>query len=117
MATFGQRLQELREKAGLSQSQLAEASGVPVWSLRGYEQGRRDPLWDVVFKLAAALGTDCRVFADCQRVTAETEAASAPAPSPAKRGRPPVHTELTPAAEQPAKKAAEPAKRRKRKAD
>jgi transcriptional regulator with XRE-family HTH domain len=63
--TFGEKLQQLRERAGLSQSQLATASGVPVWTLRGYEQGRREPLWHVLFKLAAAIGVSCEAFADC----------------------------------------------------
>jgi transcriptional regulator with XRE-family HTH domain len=88
--TFGQRLQELRTQAGLSQSQLADRSGIPVWTLRGYEQGRREPLWNVLFKLADALGVDCRAFAEC---------AGADAPASAKRrdgkkapGRPPKGT-------------------------
>jgi transcriptional regulator with XRE-family HTH domain len=62
--TFGKKLQELRERAGLSQSQLAAASGVPVWTIRGYEQGRREPLWLAFLKLADALGIDCRPFAE-----------------------------------------------------
>jgi transcriptional regulator with XRE-family HTH domain len=63
--TFGKRLQELREKAKMTQAQLAESSGLPLGSIRNYEQGHRDPLWQVVFKLADALGVDCRAFKDC----------------------------------------------------
>jgi transcriptional regulator with XRE-family HTH domain len=63
--TFGEKLQALREKAGLSQSELARESGVSVWTLRSYEQGRRQPLWDVLFKLAAALGVSCEEFRGC----------------------------------------------------
>ena len=63
--TFGKRLQELREKAGMTQVQLAEASGLPLGSIRNYEQGHRDPLWQAIFKLADALGVDCRVFKVC----------------------------------------------------
>ncbi|HKI30722.1 MAG TPA: helix-turn-helix domain-containing protein, partial [Gemmataceae bacterium] len=65
MATFAERLRELREKAGLTQQQLADASGLPVGSLRNYEQGQREPYWQVVFRLAAALGVRCEAFADC----------------------------------------------------
>jgi transcriptional regulator with XRE-family HTH domain len=56
----------LREKAGLTQQQLAEASGLPIGSLRNYEQGQREPYWQVVFRLAAALGVTCEAFADCE---------------------------------------------------
>lgn len=63
--TFAEKLQDLREKAGLSQSQLAKESDIPVWTLRGYEQGRRQPLWDVIFKLADALGVTCQEFRGC----------------------------------------------------
>ena len=64
MATFAERLRELRERAGLTQQQLADASGLPVGSLRNYEQGQREPYWQVVFRLAAALGVSCEAFAD-----------------------------------------------------
>src|SRR5262245_38308831 len=76
---FGKKLQNLRDQAGLSQAELARASGVPVWTLRGYEQGRREPLWQVLFKLADALGVSVEVFRDCV-------ANGEPAPLP--RGRP-----------------------------
>jgi transcriptional regulator with XRE-family HTH domain len=62
---FGDRLRELRDKAGLTQAALAEASGLPLGSIRNYEQGQREPYWQVVFKLADALGVDCRAFKDC----------------------------------------------------
>jgi transcriptional regulator with XRE-family HTH domain len=62
---FGKRLQELREKAGLTQGQLAEASGLALGSIRNYEQGHRDPLWQALFKLARALGVSCEAFKGC----------------------------------------------------
>jgi transcriptional regulator with XRE-family HTH domain len=52
---MGSRLQELRQARGLSQSQLARAAGVPVGSLRGWEQARRTMLVDAAAKLADAL--------------------------------------------------------------
>jgi transcriptional regulator with XRE-family HTH domain len=52
---MGNRLQELRQSRGLSQSQLARAAGVPVGSLRGWEQARRTMLVDAFIKLADAL--------------------------------------------------------------
>jgi transcriptional regulator with XRE-family HTH domain len=65
MATFGERLRELREKANMTQEQLAHASGVPLPSLRNYEQLHRDPYWFVVPELTVALGVDCRAFDGC----------------------------------------------------
>ena len=49
------RLKQLREAAGLSQPEAA-AAGVPVGTLRGWEQGRRVPLLDAAARLALALG-------------------------------------------------------------
>lgn len=53
------KLQELRRAAGLSQSQLAEKSGVPVRTLQKYETGEVDlgkASAYTVMKLAAAVG-------------------------------------------------------------
>lgn len=80
--TFGERLHQLREQAGLTQEQLAERSGVNLWTIRGYEQGRREPNWKGAISLASALGTSVEAaFADC--VEAENVA-----PSAARPGRP-----------------------------
>lgn len=56
------RLKRLREEAGLTQAGLAEVSGVPIGSIRNYEQGHREPLWDTAFKLAKALGVGVEAF-------------------------------------------------------
>jgi transcriptional regulator with XRE-family HTH domain len=53
---MGQRLKNLRRKAGLSQSQLARAADVPIGTLRNWEYGRRTPLLDAAARLADALG-------------------------------------------------------------
>jgi transcriptional regulator with XRE-family HTH domain len=63
-AFFGERLQDLRREAGLSQSELAERANLPLATLQGYEQGRREPLWNVVFHLARVLGVSVERFAD-----------------------------------------------------
>lgn len=52
---MGVRFKRLREAAGLSQSQLARAAGVPVTSLQQWEQGRRTPLLDAAARVAEAL--------------------------------------------------------------
>jgi transcriptional regulator with XRE-family HTH domain len=83
---FGKRLQELREKAGMTQKQLAESSGLPLGSIRNYEQGYRDPLWQVVFKLADALGVSCEAFKDCLDGEDKPVAAETPPTAKAKKG-------------------------------
>lgn len=65
MPTFAERLRDLRKRAGLTQAQLATASGVPLGSIRNYEQGQREPYWDVAFRLVGALGVSVESFADC----------------------------------------------------
>src|SRR5262245_5280703 len=49
----------------------AERSGVKLWTLRGYEQGRREPNWKAALALVAALGVAAEAFADCEEGTAE----------------------------------------------
>jgi transcriptional regulator with XRE-family HTH domain len=63
--TLGQRLQRLRLAAGLTQEQLAEGSGVPVWSLRNWEHDHRLPGLAPVYKLAKALGITMEELAVC----------------------------------------------------
>jgi transcriptional regulator with XRE-family HTH domain len=52
---MGQRFKQMREAAGMSQSQLARAADVPVGSLQQWEQGRRTPLLDAAARVARAL--------------------------------------------------------------
>jgi transcriptional regulator with XRE-family HTH domain len=72
---FGKKLQELREKAGLSQSELGAKSGIPTRTIQNWEITDRVPRADALFKLAAALGVDCRAFADSVQAKQEKRAA------------------------------------------
>lgn len=55
--TFAQRLKRLREKAGLTQQQLADASGLTQGAVCDLERGRRpDPRVSTAAALAKALG-------------------------------------------------------------
>jgi transcriptional regulator with XRE-family HTH domain len=54
--SMGATLQRLRQGAGLSQPALARAAGIPVGTLRNWEQDLRVPRLDVAVKLANALG-------------------------------------------------------------
>ena len=65
------RLKEKREAAGLSQSQLAEKSGVPIRNIRAYEAEAASSHKSInkaefmtVVKLADALGCDARELAE-----------------------------------------------------
>jgi transcriptional regulator with XRE-family HTH domain len=60
--TFGEKLQELRQATGLTQAGLAGKSGVPVGTIRDYEQGKRDPLLSNAQRLAAALSVSLDTF-------------------------------------------------------
>lgn len=54
---FGERLRMLRKKAGLTQTELAEAAGSTMRSIQNYEAGKRYPQnIEIAKKLAAALG-------------------------------------------------------------
>ena len=78
--TFGEKLVQLRNEAGLTQEKLARAADVSIGNVKNYEQGLRHPRWDIVFKLADALGKDCSVFRECVN-------AKPAEPAPAKKTR------------------------------
>lgn len=61
---FGKILKELRIKAGMTQAELAAASGVSLGSVRNLEQGIRKPTWETVQKLARALKEPFDSFAE-----------------------------------------------------
>ena len=63
--SFADKLKELRARAGLSQSQLANASEIPAGTIRNYEQGIREPSWRGLYQLVAALGADYAEFTEC----------------------------------------------------
>jgi transcriptional regulator with XRE-family HTH domain len=100
---LGERLRELRERAGLSQAQLAAASGLPIASIRNWEYGRREPLLTAAGQLAAALGVEVGDLLKPAEKPAEQATAEKP-----RRGRPPKaasegRVALTPAPGQRAK--------------
>jgi transcriptional regulator with XRE-family HTH domain len=56
LISLGRSIQQLREEQGLDSEQLAEKSGLQKWRLTAIEEGRLDPPFDVLVKLADALG-------------------------------------------------------------
>lgn len=53
--TFGDRLKDVRKKAGLTQEELANESGISAGTIQRYELGTRNPKKDTVAKIADAL--------------------------------------------------------------
>jgi transcriptional regulator with XRE-family HTH domain len=81
--TFADRLQAAIAEAKTTAYAVAKRSGLTKGGLSNLLNGSRQPNWDTVQRLAAALGLDCRAFTDPGIVT---EVKAAP---PAKgRGRP-----------------------------
>jgi transcriptional regulator with XRE-family HTH domain len=80
--TFGEKLKELRAGRGLTQERLADAAGVPVGTIRDYEQGKRDPLLSNAQRLAGALGVSLDVFPGPDG-DAAPDGTKAPPPGPA----------------------------------
>jgi transcriptional regulator with XRE-family HTH domain len=55
-AALGRAVQAIRAERGISQVQLAEASGFRQSWISNVEHGRRNPSWNNVVRLAAGLG-------------------------------------------------------------
>lgn len=86
MQTFGEKLKELRVAADMTQAALADASGVPIGTIRDYEQGKRDPLLSTAQKLAHALGYKLDVFDEVGPGT-RGKYPTRPAPEKAKKAK------------------------------
>lgn len=82
---FAGRLKDLREAAGLSQTQLAEKVGTSVRNISRLETGVQEATWPTILALCEILGVDCTAF------TKEPAKRA-----PAKRGRPPVREQGKP---------------------
>ncbi|GAX47956.1 helix-turn-helix domain-containing protein [Pseudolactococcus reticulitermitis] len=57
MATFAERLKELRKEKGLTQKELAERVGTQQGVYTNWENGKREPKYDKVGELASELKT------------------------------------------------------------
>jgi transcriptional regulator with XRE-family HTH domain len=86
-SVFAGRLKELREKAGITQQELAEKAGVHKLTVAKLEQGIREPTWETALALADSLGVSCEVLRQRSGATPETRMGRPPkaeAPKPAK---------------------------------
>jgi transcriptional regulator with XRE-family HTH domain len=78
--TLGKRIAAVRKAAGLSQPELAGKAGLPLNTLKNWEQDRRQPYASAVAALAEALGVPAGEL--LEGVTFPTVEA------PGRRGRP-----------------------------
>jgi transcriptional regulator with XRE-family HTH domain len=56
LVALGRAVRAIREQRGISQVELAEASGFRQSWISSVEHGRRNPSWNNVVRLAAGLG-------------------------------------------------------------
>src|SRR5436190_23516501 len=80
--TLGQRLQRLRSAAGLTQTQLAAAAGVPLASLQNWEIDRREPSFRAACRLAQALGVTAEYLAETATVETNPRETRPAGPTP-----------------------------------
>ena len=65
LSVFARRLRTLRQAAGLTIADLAEASGLAWTTVQSAESGARaDPRWSTVVALAEGLGVSTDAFRD-----------------------------------------------------
>lgn len=76
---FSRRLRTLRDAAKLTQAKLAELAGMSEAGIKQLESGRREPSFETVLTIAAALGVNLADFDPSNE---------APEPPPPKKPRP-----------------------------
>ncbi len=98
--TLGERLREFRQRAGLTQEDLADRSGVLIGTVRNWEQGARSPeALLILYRLAQALSLPMENFVKGLGV------AEAPAlKPPSGRQRKEQAADLPPAQEKPTRR-------------
>ena len=80
--TFGMDLLEARQRAGMTQAQVAETSGVDQGDISRIEHGRMIPETATLARLAEALGGSLELRFDKQTSTGVATATPAYIPSP-----------------------------------
>jgi putative transcriptional regulator len=74
--TMGERFKRLREQARLTQDEAARRAGLPITTIRNWEQGRRIPRLDHAAAFARAIGCSVDALAGL----------APPEPAPGKKG-------------------------------
>ncbi len=85
---FAEILKALRAAADLSQPQLAERASVPVSTIRQFEQGRREPTYATLVKLAQGLGVSLAAFDRVEEPAPEPPAPKKPRKAPPAEPKP-----------------------------
>lgn len=62
MATVGEQIKTARKQANMTQSALANSAGISRSYLAGAEQGKYNPSFKVLKKIAAACSVDLNFF-------------------------------------------------------
>lgn len=62
MATIGEKIQEARIEAGLTQRELARRLGIKPPNISQYERGVKTPKFETILRIADALGVDWEIF-------------------------------------------------------
>jgi transcriptional regulator with XRE-family HTH domain len=73
MQTFGEKLKQLRKRAGFTPEELAARAGVNVVSIYAWERGATAPLLSSTQRLAKALGVSISAFEGVACSTKEPE--------------------------------------------
>lgn len=66
---LGEIIRHQREQAALTQPELATRAGVPLATLRNSEQGRTQPTWRTMVRIARALRISLDTFAGLEDET------------------------------------------------
>ena len=64
MKAFPEKVKDARSELNLSQTQLAEATGVALRTILDYEKGKKKPRQATLLRLAKALGVSVRFLSD-----------------------------------------------------
>jgi transcriptional regulator with XRE-family HTH domain len=87
--TTGEKIRDAREKARMSQQELAEKTGIPYGTMQKLEQGvTSSPKLADIVKIGAALGLTCGDFVADAEADATEGGGVAEVPPKRPRGRP-----------------------------
>lgn len=70
---FPEMLRGLRERGSLTQQSLSDRSGIPIGTIRNWEQGQRLPSLPQAVQLARSLDVSLDVFAECDEFKSEAD--------------------------------------------
>lgn len=72
--TTGERIKEARKRAGMTQAQLSEQSGIAAISIHQYEAGKRQPQIERLLRVASVLNVPIEQLVDTETASEYTKA-------------------------------------------